>query len=34
MFIISLLGKPLVLYKGAKRQISNVLIEIRGFAVN
>jgi len=34
MFIISLLSRPLVLYKGAKRQISDVLVEVRGFAVN
>ena len=27
-------GKSLVLYKGAKRQISDVLAEVRGFAVN
>ena len=31
---MSLSNKPLVLYKGAKRQISNVLIKVRGFAVN
>ena len=34
IFIISLLSRPLVLYKGAKYQISNILIEVRGFAVN
>ena len=33
-FIISLLSRPLVLYKGAKRQISDVLAEVRGFTVN
>ena len=27
-------GKPLVLYEGAERQISDVLAEVRGFAVN
>ena len=31
---MSLFNKLLVLYKGAKRQISNVLAEVRGFAVN
>ena len=34
MFIMSLLSRPLVLYKGAKRQISDVLAEVRGFVVN
>ena len=31
---MSLLSRPLVLYKGAKYQISDILIEVRGFAVN
>ena len=31
---MSLSNKLLVLYKGAKRQISNVLTEVRGFTVN
>jgi len=31
---MSLLSKPLVLYKGAKQQISDVLVEVRGFVVN
>ena len=31
---MSLLSRLLVLYKGAKRQISNILAEVRGFAVN
>jgi len=31
---MSLLSRPLVLCKGAKRQISNVLAEVRGFIVN
>ena len=31
---MSLLSRPLVLYKGAKRQISDIFIEVRGFAVN
>ena len=34
MLVISLSSKLLVLYKGAKQQISNVLTEVRGFAVN
>jgi len=31
---MSLLSRPLVLYKGAKQQISNIFIEVRGFIVN
>ena len=29
-----LLSGPLVLYKGTKRQISDILIEVRDFTVN
>ena len=31
---MSLFSRLLVLYKGAKQQISDVLAEVRGFAVN